>query len=474
MMRTLLMIFSGSAGAAAFSFIRNLIVARMISVEDYGIAATFAIVMTVIEMLSSLGMPQQIVQAREGQDPKFQAGLQGFNLLRGVIGAVVLVLAAGWVSAFMGIPEVAWAYQVLAIVPLMNGLQHFDMHRMKRQMRFGPSIAFEMVPVLISMLAAFPLALWLGDYRVMLAAIVIQMVLAVAVSHVVAERAFRIRLDLEVFGKALKFGWPILLNHLLLFLIFNGEKIIVGRDLGMEPLAILAMAFTLTLTPTLVLERVGQNFFLPQLSANQTTPATFDRLAVVTLQMALLNGALIVLAMVLIGPGFVRLVLGEGYEPLAGLIIWAALLNGIRALKSGAAVIALSRGANVIVLIANLFRVASLPLSLWALQMGEGLLTVILIATLGEICGGLMAYWLVIRRMGVDLRAGLVSVLASVVFFALAAATAGWPMAPAPLQQMLPQGAMAGLCVAAFVGLLWSMRVGRDYLRDRQMLSFDE
>jgi len=75
MLRTAFVILSGNAATSLLLLVRNLVIARLISVEDYGIAATFGIVMALIEMASYLGMQQQIVQSKDGEDPRFQASL---------------------------------------------------------------------------------------------------------------------------------------------------------------------------------------------------------------------------------------------------------------------------------------------------------------------------------------------------------------------------------------------------------------
>ncbi|MBU0862361.1 MAG: oligosaccharide flippase family protein, partial [Alphaproteobacteria bacterium] len=126
MFRSALLILSGNAAAALLLLARNLIVARMIPVADYGVAATFAIAMAVVEMASALGLQQQIVQARNGDDPRFQAALQGFQVLRGVLSGAVLFVSAGLIADALNVPKAAWAYRVMALVPVLNALVHFD------------------------------------------------------------------------------------------------------------------------------------------------------------------------------------------------------------------------------------------------------------------------------------------------------------------------------------------------------------
>jgi len=241
MFRTVFLILFGNAAASLLLLARNLVVARLIPVEDYGIASTFAISLAVIEMISALGLQQQIVQARDGDDPDFQAALQGFQLLRGILSGAALFLLAGPLADFMNVPEAAWAYRVMALVPVLNATVHFDIHRLNRRMVFAPMLLSNGLPALITLLAVWPLSTWFGDYRVLLYAIGGQFVLMSLVSHLMAERPWRLRLDRAVMGRALQFGWPLLVNNILLFGVFNGDRVIVGRELGMAELAVFGM-----------------------------------------------------------------------------------------------------------------------------------------------------------------------------------------------------------------------------------------
>ena len=92
MFRSALLILSGNAATSLMLLARNLLIARLIPVSDYGIASTFAIAMAVVEMASQLGLQQQIIQAKEGEEERFQAALQGFQLLRGCMGGLVLFM----------------------------------------------------------------------------------------------------------------------------------------------------------------------------------------------------------------------------------------------------------------------------------------------------------------------------------------------------------------------------------------------
>lgn len=481
-LRSVSLLLSGTAGGALLSLLRNLLIARLLPIEDYGIAATFAIAVSVVEMLSTLGLQQQIVQAREGGNPRFQAALQSFHLLRGLIAGACLMLAAGPIAAFLNIPEVAWAYQVMALVPVLLGLTHYDIHRLKRQMRFGPEITTQVIPHAVALLAVWPLYQWLPDYRLMLVVIVGHAALTALASHLVAERAYKLAFDKEVIAGAVRFGWPLLVNNLLLFLVFNGEKLIVGRELGMADLAILAMGFTLTLTPTLVLGKAAQSFFLPQLSTAREDRARFNDLATVTLQATLAAALLFLAAVVLLGRPVVLGLLGAEYLALVPLIIWLAILQTLRVLKTTGSIVALADAQTTNAMWANGFRLLTLPVAFVAAVEGAGLLTIIWIAIIGEVCGLIVSFVLVRRRAGVRFEGmALPGVLAGAVIVC-AAGLAGWQAGGlagglaggAPDSATLWPGVPEAAGFMVLCGLaLWALKPFWHYVKQRRVVHFD-
>lgn len=457
--------------ASLLQLVRNLLIARLISVEDYGVAATFAVVMAVIEMMSALGLQQQIVQAEGGNAPHFQATLQGFQVVRGVFQVAVLFALAEPVARFLGVPEVTWAYQLLAIVPFLNALTHFDIYRLNRQMRFGPMILASTVPPFVSLLAVWPLAQWLGDWQVMLFAILINAALLAVLSHLVAERPYQLALDGRIIASSLRFGWPLLINGALMFLVFNGERLIVGRVLGMTELAVFSMGITLTLTPTLVMAGSLQGFFLPQLSASRDGTATFLHLSDATMQAILVMALAFLAGTVLVGGPLVLLVLGEKYAALLPLLTGLAIMQAVRVLKGGCAVIALALGQTGNAMAANLVRVLFLPVGWYALMQTGDLRTLIAVGIVAETLGFVVALGILRIRGSIRLRR-LALPVGVMALMSCAAAIQNWQTVTAAGDP--PGAATFGLFLGLFALGLYVMTDLRLYVSRRRLMSFEE
>ena len=462
MLRKALLILSGNAAAAAMALLRNLLVAWLIPVADFGVAATFALVMAVAEMATVLGLQQQIVQSKDGDDPHFQAVLQAFQLLRAVLASAILFLLAGPLAAFLDIPEVVWAYQLLAVVPVLNALVHFDVWRLTRRMQFLPEVLTNTVPVLISLAAVWPLALVFGDWQVMLWAILLQAVLRAGLSHLLAERPWRLALDRRIMLNSLNFGWPILANTVLLFLVFQGDKLIVGRELGMETLGIFAMGVALTLGPMSMLAGAALKFYLPQLSRPGLTEDRRDRLRLVLMQGFMLTAGLVVALGAVLGGPVVHLLLGDKYLPLTALIGWMVMAQAMRLLKGGPAIIALAAGHTGNALAANLTRGLAFPLMWYVAAASGDLVFVLWIAVGAEAAGHVLALALVAWRGQVALRQLVLPHLALVALVALAAGHLLATPEPALAQPAGPATVLGLLVLLG--GLVWSMPELRCYL----------
>ncbi|MEM7644181.1 MAG: oligosaccharide flippase family protein [Pseudomonadota bacterium] len=399
MLRPLLLTLSGNATASATIFARNLLLAAMLPVGDYGIAATFAIAMAAIEMASALGVQQQIVQARDGDDPKLQAALHGFQILRGVFAAAILVAMSGPLARFLGIPEVAWAYAVLAAVPLIQSFQHLDIYRFSRDERFLPVALSGVVPNLLALTLAGMLAWLLGDWRAMLWSLLFQATCLVVITHVLADRPWRLRADAATWRRVLAFGVPLLVNGVILFVVLQGDKLIVGRVLGMDALGVFALATTLTLTPALVIAAALQTVLLPRLSRARDA-GTLSAAIRPAIAASCAAGGLAATLAIVAGPAVTPFVAGTGYAALASLLLPLGVLQALRMAKAAVTLVALALGQTSTAIISNIPRLIALAVGAWAVTNGASLHTLIWIACLGEAAGVPVAMLRVTRAGG--------------------------------------------------------------------------
>jgi len=424
MIGTAMALLGGNLGVALLKFARNILVARLLSVENFGIAATFAIVFGFIEMLAFLGLDRFLIQTRNANLERVQATLHSLQILRGVFVAGVLWVTAEPLAALMDVPQVAWAFRLMALLPLIQGFLHLDMARAQRGMRFGPFVKAALGAEIAGLLSVWPFFLVFGDYRVVLGALLLQITLMTLLSHLLAERRYALGLDRTPAIGALRFGWPLLFNAALMFGILQGDRIIVANQLGPVTLGLFSLAFMLTFMPTGVLAQTINRLFLPKLAPLQDDPAAFDALARVVVQTGLVVGLAVAVGFSVLGADLVLILFGEKYAGALAVLVWLAVMQAVRVAKMGVSVVALARGETRSPMVANIPRVLLLPVAWLLVERGAGMETVVAVAILGEAAGLATAFALLRSWLAVPVRPLIPALLAWGAVLALVVADA--------------------------------------------------
>jgi Na+-driven multidrug efflux pump len=120
------------------------------------------------------------------------------------------------------------------------------------------------------------------------AALLMQAATSVLLSHLCAERGYSIGFDRGIQRRIWQAGWPLAVNALLLYAVFQGEKLFVGGVLGLEVLGTYAIAAQLALLPVMIAGRlsIGSAFPCWRAQALGTLRGTRPRQDVVQLFLA--------------------------------------------------------------------------------------------------------------------------------------------------------------------------------------------
>ena len=369
----------------ALRFVRNVIVARILTPEDFGVAATFWIATGFLATISELGFQQLLIQTPEGDEERFGATIQSMMTARSLlIGAVIFALA-GPVAAMFRVPEATWAFRLLAVVSVLGGFRHCDLHRLKRGLRFGPAVVTGLVAAIVTTFLAWPIATYVGDYSAFVWLAIIQTGMGTLFSHVLAERPFRLGWDWQVVRRSLSFGWPLLLNSLLIYAALQGDRIILAGAYTKAELGLYSIALGLAMTPCGMVAGVMSSLMLPMLSRAQDDRRKFQRHYVVCAQLLGVVGVVVGAVFFILGPALISLLYGSKYGGAGVVIGWLAARESVRLVRVAVTAGALALGDTRNSLVANLFRQCGLALALAAAATGASLRWIAVAGVVGEV-----------------------------------------------------------------------------------------
>lgn len=375
----------GQAATQALSFARNIIIARLLNPENMGIAATFAITMTLLEMISNLAVDMLLVQAKDGDDPVFQGTAQLYQVFRGLSIGLVIFTCAPIITWLFKTPQAEWAFRLLALVPIFRGFMHLDWKRLQRKMQYRTAVLVELIPQAVITLAAFPMAVWLGDYSTVLWLVLMQAAIGLLVSHLFSQRPYQLNWDREYGSRLLAFGWPLLINGLLIFGALQGDRLIIGTFYTMAELGVYSVTFSLILTLAMVLTKLSTSLLLPLFADTQDCKIKLRERYLITVQALALIGGVVVLPFITAGGHLIVLFYGKQYLSAVAFAPWLGALLVARIFRLIPTVASLAYGDTKNSMFANIFRLVGVIAAILVAWQNLSLSAIIMCGVGGEI-----------------------------------------------------------------------------------------
>lgn len=391
----------GQAAAQTLSLARNIIIARILNPEDMGIAATFAITITLLEMISNLAVDMLLVQAKDGDDPVFQGTAHLFQVFRGLIVGLLIFACAPIITWLFKTPQAEWAFRLVALVPVFRGFMHLDWKRVQRKMQYRTAVLVEVIPQAVITLAAFPMVIWLGDYSTVLWLVLMQAAIGLLVSHLFSQRSYRLNWDRKYATRLLVFGWPLLINGLLMFGALQGDRLIIGTFYSMTELGVYSVAFSLVLTLAMTITNLSNSLLLPLFAKVQNCQVEFRERYIVAVQVLALIGGAVALPFITAGGHLIVLVFGDQYAPAFSFVPWLGVLLIARIFRLAPTAAALAYGDTKNSMFANIFRSVGVAVAVFVAWQNLPLSAIIVCGVGGEILAMLYAAFRLNRKQEV-------------------------------------------------------------------------
>jgi O-antigen/teichoic acid export membrane protein len=268
----------GYAFSMAIRFGSNLIMTRILEPSYFGIMAIATIVMVGLAMISDLGLRQNIVQHRRGDDPIFLNSAWVVQVSRGFVVTLValavslllFVLARTGLVFANSVYENPFLPVVLAAVSggaAIGGFTSTKWAEASRNLSFGKVTLIELTSQLVGLICMLVLALFLRNIWVLVAGGLSGTIARVLLSHVWLDgHANRWQWDSAVVREIVKFGRWIFGSSVLGFLASNGDRLILGGMIDAQVLGVYAVAFLMYGAFEQILVKVVADVSFPALS----------------------------------------------------------------------------------------------------------------------------------------------------------------------------------------------------------------
>lgn len=221
----------------------SMVQARLLSPEEFGIAAAAGFFTLLAERLSELGFNAAIVRAKEVQ-PIHLSTVFVVNLLMGLLSFAVLSGIAPFVASFYEIPETARILPVAAVAFLISPFGTVPAALLSRNLQYEASAVVDVVST-IAFFGTSVVFAWFGfSYMSLVYGRLASVIALTALRIYFARWRPSLRFSSESLREIIPYGLGTQAKRLLDYTAKQGDNLVVGKVMGVEALGIYDKAYS--------------------------------------------------------------------------------------------------------------------------------------------------------------------------------------------------------------------------------------
>jgi len=321
--------FLSSIATRAGTVLSGIVLARLLSPEDYGQFTVALVVLLILANINDLGLEPTLVRW-SGRIDEIAPTATTIILGASTLLAGGAFLGAPAIAAALNAPEAAGIVRLMAVSVLINGVFAVPSAMLTRSFMQGKRATADLTGMVVTLgLSVILAALGFGAWSLAWGRLVGNIVNGVLL-WVFAPARFRPGWSRPAARHVLSAGLPIAGTLLLAVGLMNVDYIVVGRVLGPAELGLYLLAFNLSSWPVSILSVAVARVSVPAFARLQHDPgalrAAFGRSLVLIMAPTTLVAALLAVFAL----PTTRFVYGPTWAAAAGALSFLAILGGLR------------------------------------------------------------------------------------------------------------------------------------------------
>jgi O-antigen/teichoic acid export membrane protein len=318
----------GQFGAQGLRLIGNLVLARLLFPEAFGLMAIVYLVIFALEQVSNVGIGAAIMRFERGEEPEFLNTAWTLQAIRGVLLWAAALAATPLAARFYQMPELVQLIPVAALSAVLGGLVSTKFLVLNRRLDLQRLVRIELAAQAAALVVMASLA-WIhaSVWALVIGGLTNQLVITV-LSHVaIPGPRNRFAWHAEDARSIYSIGKWVLASSGVSFLLAQIDIALLGR---LVPPALLGVYYMGAIIPNLLRDvafRLSSSVLAPVVAeANRNEPAALRARYAAARRLSLPTALLAALGAATVAPAFFELLYDQRYAD-AGWICQLALLR---------------------------------------------------------------------------------------------------------------------------------------------------
>ena len=316
-----------------FSFVRLIIIARILVPHDFGLMGIALLTMATLNTFSQTGFNTALIQKKEDVESYLNSAWT-ITIIRGIILFIILYLIAPYAATFFKAPEAKPIIQVIGFSILFQAFTNIGIIYFQKELEFNKQFVYQLSGTLANFIVAVSAVLILRNVWALVFGSLAGSFVGFIASYLI--HPYRPHLSFH-FGKAKElfgFGKWILGSSILIFLITQGDDAFVGKFLGVAALGFYQLAYRISNMPATEITHVISQVTFPAYSKLQDNIPKLREAYLKVLQVTAFLSFPVAGLIFVLAPDFTRIFLGQKWMPAVPVMQVLAIFGATRALNA--------------------------------------------------------------------------------------------------------------------------------------------
>jgi O-antigen/teichoic acid export membrane protein len=251
----------------------NIVLARLLAPELFGLMLIVHTVRNGVELLSDVGIGQNIIYSKNADEPEFYNTAWTLQLIRGVVLWVVILIASPSLAQFYAMPVLNALIPITSLMVVISGFASVGPQLLQKKLAFARINLFQLAVAICStvifvVLAYISRTIW----ALVVGSILTSLATTVGSYLLVPELKQKFLLNKRFVSEIINFGKWVSLSSAVYFLSRSFDGLYFAKVVPLEVLGVYGIARSMSDLLGLLASRLGNSVVFPFIASHSNTP----------------------------------------------------------------------------------------------------------------------------------------------------------------------------------------------------------
>jgi len=247
----------------------NVVLSRLLAPEILGIMVIVNSLKYGVELLTDVGVEQNIVHNPDGSEPAFINTAWTIQIIRGFCLTLLFLALSLPLSEFFKIDQTI--FLVISFAPLLNSLASTSIFLLVKGLQVRNRNLFELTSEILAFCVTAGLALITHNVWALVFGSLCAVGIRAALSYALPHPPHRLMLNRQYTREILEFGKWIVVSSFVIYASTNIDRLYLGKSISFQLLGIYGLARTISDLPSTLASKLSYQLLFPVLSAARKT-----------------------------------------------------------------------------------------------------------------------------------------------------------------------------------------------------------